>query len=312
MAAFEFVDALAGCKLSFATATSNARLESLEGELAPCSDLFLPGCSMINYGLPLVQAVFDTLTTYGKATGVSLLCCGKILSYEPDGAALRDKYELEFIEHLAKAQVKRIVAACPNCVKALRGLCARDERTASIQIIPLARALADIGFRIPAQTAQALVAPEIPAGAAACFAPHDSCPDRAMGEFADAVRELLEGISVVEPEHSRKTSVCCGSLSRAAGKVDAAIKCAKLNGSEAVAAGANAIVTPCVSCTQRLMEDQDEVPVFHYLELLYNWRIDWKHMEQWMKIRFLFEGSYGVVPTDESSRSFIELPSSSN
>ena len=39
----------------------------------------------------------------------------------------------------------------------------------------------------------------------------------------------------------------------------------------------------------QLMMAQHEVPVFHYLELLFNWRIDWYHADAYMKLRFLFE-----------------------
>jgi len=58
--------------------------------------------------------------------------------------------------------------------------------------------------------------------------------------------------------------------------------------------GANALATACMSCTYLLSTLQTEMPVFHYLELLYNWRIPWEYTDQYMKLRFLFDDALGV------------------
>ena len=58
-----------------------------------CESLFFPGCSFINYALPLVQSVYDLLVNAGQCDGISLLCCGKILEYEGDGGAARAAFE---------------------------------------------------------------------------------------------------------------------------------------------------------------------------------------------------------------------------
>ncbi len=63
----------------------------------------------------------------GAVDGISLLCCGKILSYEADGAELMKSFQLQLCDHLADTGIKRIVAACPNCVKALREGLALDR-----------------------------------------------------------------------------------------------------------------------------------------------------------------------------------------
>ena len=46
------------------------------GDAGRCASLFFPGCSLINYGLPLVQSVYDLLKSAGEVEGISLLCCG--------------------------------------------------------------------------------------------------------------------------------------------------------------------------------------------------------------------------------------------
>ena len=266
-----------------------------DGEGESCTSLFFPGCSFLNYGLPLVQAVYDLLHGAGEVDGISLLCCGKILAYEGDGGAARAAYEQQFREHIANTQVTRIVAACPNCVEALRGLLAADETTAGIEVVPLPKLLVEMGYRIDAQVATELSQQDERIGQAqAVFCVKDSCPDRATGEFADALRAIMPPEITVEPEHNRKRSICCGSKVRAAGQFEAAQKCSLLNGEEAAAAGANALVTACMSCAFLLSLLQKDVPVYHYLELLFNWRIGWDWADQYMKLRFLFDDALGT------------------
>ena len=88
------------------------------------------------------------------------------------------------------------------------------------------------------------------------------------------------------------------------GKADAADKIARRNGEEAVEVGADAIVTACMSCAFQLNMAQPYVQVLHFLELLYSWRIDWARVGAWMKYRFLFDETLGVVRERGSERTF--------
>ena len=63
--------------------------------------------------------------------------------------------------------------------------------------------------------------------------PHDSCPDKKTGEFADGLRALMPEELLVEGEKVRKRSVCCGSLARAAGKTELADSQAREHGHDA-------------------------------------------------------------------------------
>ena len=284
--------------------------------------VFFPGCSFLNYALPLVGAVYKTLMDQGVVDGISLLCCGKILSYEINGEEVRRNFEDQLIERLVEVGCERLVCACPNCVGALRAAFARDERVAHIELVPLATVLHDLGYEVNADMAQQIFArrvaedkwysgqitdeatfnAEIANAPQVKFAVHDSCPDRNYGEFAESIRQIVPDTLWVDPEHCRKTSVCCGSLPRAAGKVAQADKCAKLNETEALAAGANAIVTPCVSCCFQLLMAQD-LPTFHYLELLYGWAINWREVDGLMKLRFLFDETLGAID-ERGNRAF--------
>ena len=325
MDSYTFTDALTGSTVSFEWPGLQALMvrgpENAQ-ELAACDALFFPGCSFINYAMPLVQSVDTLLQGAGVTSGVSLLCCGKILSYEPDGEAVTARFEADLRNHAAAIGLKKIVAACPNCVKALRRLLAEDERTADIEVVPLPVVLADLGYRIDAGTAQGMLHAEltegpidygiaadgVPQASDLTFSVHDSCPDRETGEFAQGIRALMPNGLVNEMEHNRTKSSCCGSLIRAMGKWEAADKQANKRADEAEAASAQGIAVACVSCAFQMSMAEHKMPVFHYLELLYNWRVNWMFMDAWMKLRFLFDENLGVSEVDESTRrAFVGL-----
>lgn len=292
---FIFDDVLAQSRVTCSFPGLEA-VQAHHGEPGDCTSLFFPGCSFINYGMPLVQAVWDLLRNAGSVDGMSLLCCGKILEYEPESEIVRPAFEQQFRDHIAKTSISRIVAACPNCVVALRDLLAVEEATAGIEVVPLTSELLNLGYRIDGETALRVVRQDdrLKDAESAVFCVKDSCPDRMTGEFAAGLRALLPDGSWVDPEHNRKRSVCCGSRPRAAGRQEAAFKSCALNHEEARAAGANALVTPCMSCAFLLSTLVRDLPVFHYLELLFDYRIPWDYADQYMKLRFLFDSALGV------------------
>lgn len=292
---YTVADAMTGDVITFDKASGEARVRkgAAAADLGTCKSLFFPGCSFINYAMPLVEASYNTLFEAGEVDGFSPLCCGKILFYEPDGDVLRAAFEEDFRDHLVRTNITRIVAACPNCVKALRNLLAADERTASVQVVPLPQVFEKLGYRVDERTVAQLLKGDENADVLLC--PHDSCPDRDTGEFADATRALLPRNMYQDPAHCRNRSICCGSLPRAAGNFEAADKCAMRNLEEAQAVTADAMLTACVSCAFQLNMVQREMPAVHILELLYNWRIDWDAVGGWMKMRFLFDDMLGVT-----------------
>lgn len=310
---YVFEDILAGSTVACGFPRLNVRVGATDRPRR-ARTLFFPGCSLINYGLPLVKAVHDLLSDAGRVEGVSLLCCGKILSFEPNGTALRTAFEGQLRDHVAASGIERIVAACPNCVAALRGAFANDERTASIEIVALPEELAALGYRIDPDVATRMLSAELVTGvteaspdAMPLFSVHDPCPDRETGEFADGLRALMPSGLFVDPAHVRKHSQCCGSLARAAGRFELADAQAQRRGEEAAEAGAPAIVTACVSCAYLLSVSQHHVPVFHYLELLFDWRIAWRHADEYMKLRFLFDEALGAEESPSQGRPFMGL-----
>lgn len=320
---YEFDDALTGASIACGFPEMTAAVSPGPG-VSQTESIFFPGCSFINYMTPLVRSVYDLLAGAGEVQGVSLLCCGKILEYEPDAETVRASYEADFRAHVLAAGVKRIVASCPNCVYALRALLAADEATSDVEVVPLTKVLVDLGYRIDADVARRMVADahrarpygdegasearaaELDGGRDAVFVVHDSCPDRDTGEFADAMRAIMGEDRTAEQAHNRARSLCCGSRVRATGRFDAAAKLAQRNGAESVEAGGDAIVTPCVSCAYLLSALQKDLPVFHYLELLYDWRVDWEHADEYMKLRFLFDVE-DMAAAAASNRAFVGI-----
>lgn len=294
----EFFDALTGSTVACFEASGGSR-EMAAGEPALCESLFFPGCSMVNYAPALVEAVYATLREAGEVDGLSVVCCGKILAYEPDGPAVQAAFTEQLRDHMAACGVRRIVAVCPNCVADLRRVLADDERTAGIEVVALPLVLAKLGYRIDEGTLRTMVAAAAqelgqevaPEAVTVCV--HDSCPDRATGEFADGTRALLPDGVLTEAPHNRKKSFCCGSLLRAAGKPEDALAASDRHGTEAVQVGASAIVTGCMSCANILSMTQAHVPAFHYLELLYSYHLNWAYMPPYMTSRFLFEDLSG-------------------
>ena len=188
MESYAFDDALTGAHVVCRYPNATADIVPAAGRRS-AESVFFPGCSFINYLMPLIKPVADLLEQAGAIDGMSLLCCGKILSYEPDGASVRAAFEEQFRTHVKASGVKRFVAACPNCVKALRDLLALDPDTAGIEVVPLSRVLVDAGYRIDAQIAQGVA-------------------ERALG-FADIPWEAIKPDVAAECDGCELRGECC-------------------------------------------------------------------------------------------------------
>ena len=308
MERFEFIDAIAGATVIHDAETGELYVRKGDGSLPEATSVFFPGCSMVNYAMPLLEIVYDTLTSHGSVDGISVLCCGKILMYEADGDVLRPSYERDLIERLAATSIKRIVLACPNCMLALRNCLMDDPRTADIELVTLPQELVRLGYRVKGSEISEIVKGDGNASTLLCI--HDSCPDRQFGEYAEGLRDILPSNFWADPLHSRSRSVCCGSLPRAAGKIEQADKCADLNGTEALQVSADALVTSCMSCAFQLNAAQHHVPAYHFLEFLYGRPIDWAAAPYFMKVRFLIDDYMGATTLDDvTARKYASLDS---
>lgn len=258
------------------------------GHKGQCSSLFFPGCSFLNFAPTLFVKTYELLRKTHQADGVSFLCCGKLLEFEPDAQTIIPAFEKQMVRALEAKGVQRIVSACPNCVDMLRSLIDKVAPHSGIEVAPLPRVLREAGIAVDPVCARKVL------GEGAVVSIHDSCPDRKRGDFARSVRALLPEGMLSEAKHNQKTSFCCGSLQRAYGREDASRKASVVHGNEAVEAGADFLLVYCMSCAAQLSHYQNIISVHHYLELLFGCSIDWQSKPIYITTRFLFEESHGT------------------
>lgn len=304
MSVYEFDDVLADSHITIESDSySSEGVAAIEGR--ECTSLFLPGCSFLNYNPSLVSLLYKRLESTGDADGITLLCCGKILDFEEE-EDIKSSFQIELVKRLLDRGVKRIVAACPNCVTELRMLLASHEEADDIEVIALPVLFREEGLTIDKDSVMQVVKKDEdqPLKDEHFLAIHDSCPDRKTGEFAESIRALFASELLVEMKHNRKNSFCCGSLANAFGKPNVAVSQAQKHGQEAVECKADTIVTYCMSCAHFLGTMQEDVPVHHYLEFVFNQHFDWRKTPPYLSMRFLFSEThgrrdfYGVLPSE--------------
>jgi Fe-S oxidoreductase len=248
--------------------------------------LFWPGCTLSSYSRDLTEAVFSFLRERGVASCMSVKCCGNIIRYA-GGRAAAKAYQDRLASALRENGIGRVISACPNCCRSFRAISSgatpeeapgdplseaprEAPRTAPsktvIESLSLSEVLADEGLRISPEQSAAM--------GSACV--HDSCPDRRHGVDAAAVRRLLEGVELREMRHNRRESRCCG-LGRLQFLSDPASSNRQRREriGEFKETGAEQLVTYCFSCTNALQDPRANLAAIHYLELLFDIRIDW-------------------------------------
>lgn len=273
-----FDDVLSGDRITFLAHECQIDAGAADRGEAGKTVLF-PGCSFINYAPVLLDSVYRTLRSRGIVDGVTLQCCGRILEFVPGAEDELSAFRERLMEALKASGIRRIVAACPNCCAYLEKQI--EEAGLAIEVIPLPEVLEEAGCTLT-----------LPSFAPTPLAVHDSCPDRKRGRFARALRALIPPEDRVEMLHDRTHSRCCGSKTLARGDESAARKMAVNRLDEARSVGGEGVVTACMSCASLLSACSEDMPVFHYLELLYGQRIPWRETPPMLSVRFMLdEGS---------------------
>ncbi|MDR3762814.1 MAG: (Fe-S)-binding protein [Acidobacteriota bacterium] len=219
--------------------------------------LFFPGCSVATYAPQIVHAVYDWLRAQGMAVGVTELCCGKVL--ESIGLEARTaQLKRYLLAQLRAAGATRLVTACPNCHASLSGA------LEGIEVISLYSLLRDAGVELSGSQKLTI---------------HDSCADREKGQFGGELRAMLGSHPLVEMEHSRQETICCGS----GGIVpmvapELCSQRAQRRIEEFERTGAECMVTQCMSCSRRLSSQAQTGQVRHCLELLFGIAVDYEQI----------------------------------
>ncbi len=155
--------------------------------------VFWPGCALMQLDPSILGKTAEILRRVEPELGFSSCCCGQPTRYlmEEKYIARRDRIS----NLLAKRGVRRVYAACPNCIRQL-------QEYGEVEIRSIWPVLAGCIRR------------EDISGSVSAVVIHDPCPLRNQPAGQAAVRNLLDiaGVQVVEPEHTREKTVCCGNI----------------------------------------------------------------------------------------------------
>ncbi len=230
------------------------RLEWLNDDVKISNDsdtLYFVGC------LPYYDALFQNLGIEGLEIARAALkilnylgvepqiladerCCGHDQIWEGDGETFQGLAGLN-LEYIRRSGARRIVTTCPECARTLGLDYPKLVGEHGMEVLHLSqfirRQFSDSDLN---GILQKLEGP-------ATY--HDPCRlNRHLGVYEDP-RELIvaTGLDLVEMEHSRHTSLCCGTTGwTSCGKVSKNIQVQRLR--EANATGADLLITSCVKC----------------------------------------------------------------
>lgn len=163
-------------------------------------------------------------------------CCGHDLLWAGDVEGFRRLAELNATS-FAQAGIRRIVTACAECYRTLKVDYA-EACGLKVEVLHISQALA----QVVADGAIAFRRDALP------MAFHDPCRLGRHSSEYDAPRALLGAVAEVrEMEHARERALCCGTgVWTQCGQVAKAIQDERI--AEALAAGAEVMVTACPKC----------------------------------------------------------------
>jgi Fe-S oxidoreductase len=191
-------------------------------------------------GAEIAQAAVRILNRVGIEPQVMAdeRCCGHDQLWEGDHETFAALAKLN-LERLKATGAKRVVTTCPECARTLKIDYPQYVGAHGLEVLHLAELL----DACPPKKA-AGARPEV-----GRITYHDACRlGRHLGVY-DAPRRVLAGLGLelVEMEHARAASLCCGtSCWTACGQVSRNIQVERLR--EARVTGAGVLVTACAKC----------------------------------------------------------------
>lgn len=240
--------------------------------------LFFPGCSLATYAPGLVRKTMDFMGSCGIHAALSVECCGSPLM----SAGLFERVE-EFrsslIKKMEKAGIRRLVTVCPGCADELRPFL-----PSMVQMIPLPEVLLE---RMEANDGSCIQHGK-DAESLGPITFFDSCHDREDVRNALSLRKIFKLISPeseqLEMRHSKGSTLCCGA-GGAVSAYDPEISARRIKRvvSEGRDTGASLMITMCPTCAYTVAQDalsdpESAMPSNHYLEIVFDERIDWQHV----------------------------------
>ena len=228
------------------------RLEPVEGPRRSDAELaFFPGCAMSYFERDSAGAFVDLLESLGVGFSVvDGVCCGgplDVLGLSPPPHSIARNQEA-----VEATGARTLVATCPRCVHRL---------SSDLVGIEVEHSLTTLGRLLPGTEVLASIRERL-AGRVVTY--HDPCElGRYRGRYDDA-RRLMElvGVELVEMEHSRERSACCGAGGGLRGvNPRLSREISRRRVAEAVATGAGTLLTECPSCLHNLRTGRNPVEV---------------------------------------------------
>jgi Fe-S oxidoreductase len=218
---------------------------------------------------PVAKALTGLLKNAGVNFGVSgpdAVCCGD-QARKVGGRSTFDALKEKNMAIFEQDQVKKILVASPHCLNAFVKDYAPESKGMAVEhyTVTLDRLIAEGAIKPSKETPLTV-------------AFHDPCYlGRHNGIYAEPRRVLqaIPGIELVEMDHTRETSLCCGGGGGGLWlEVDKEQRFAILRVQEALDAGAGVIATACPYCTimledaVKVMNAEDNIAVRDVAELL--------------------------------------------
>ncbi|RLF06445.1 MAG: hypothetical protein DRJ60_04390 [Thermoprotei archaeon] len=212
---------------------------------------FFPGCAMACFSPKAVTKTYELLKEELQDVGIIDLCCGKPI-YDVGLTERAMKWLMDrVVGELKRHECTTLITACPNCYYYLKRVLPKDFALATVYDF--------IGSKLKDKV-EGLT-----------LTIHDSCPDRFEGLFARHVRDILSKCRIIEMEHSKEKTMCCGA-SGLVSCIDPSLSSSLMSNriNEAVNTGASLMVVYCYSCANMFWSFQPSIEVKHVLNLVLN------------------------------------------
>ncbi|MDD1764980.1 MAG: (Fe-S)-binding protein [Methanomassiliicoccales archaeon] len=218
--------------------------------------LYFMGCTAPFRSPNTVIATMDILDAAGvkyKVIGEDEWCCGSVLrrtGFVDEAEKLREHN----VEQFKRSGVKTVVTSCAGCFRAIK----KEYGIEDIEILHITQyvdKLIDEGLLKLRKSREKVTY-------------HDPCHlGKHMGVY-DAPRNVLRKVAtLVEMEHCRENSMCCGAgggVKSAYGETATGVGATRMD--EAKITGAKLVVTPCPFCKTNLSDSSKCLPVVDFAE----------------------------------------------
>lgn len=217
-----------------------------------CQRLLIPGCHAA-YSFPdLTKRLTNYLIQEDIIDGMGEKCCGNPLyasGLYKEFYAYVKKMEVLYKEK----NVLKIITPCPSCFDFYQKI-QKMGYLQNIEITSLSEELVKNNIKINRQFFPEDYTISI----------HDSCPDRHNGIFSSSIRELYKDFEIIELDHIKENTLCCGCGGLVPPYSQEIMKEGnELKKQEFEKVGSSCLITTCFNCYKGL---KSNLKIHHYLE----------------------------------------------